>query len=96
MPSSPTSCGRTQTSSRFAPGWDCTSCGDLTGLEIESAEVSTVGGYVTGILGHLPKEGEKVRIGDYLATITKAEARRVRRVKFQRLGAGTATETSKE
>lgn len=46
--------------------------------------VTTVGGYVTQILGHLPKEGETRRVGEYLATVTKCDGRRVRRVKFQR------------
>ncbi len=56
-----------------------------TGIEVESSEVSTVGGYITQLLGHLPKEGETLRIGEYLATVTKGDGRRVRRVKFQRL-----------
>src|SRR5213594_1167738 len=30
---------------------------DVTGLELESAAVSTIGGYVTHLLGHLPKQG---------------------------------------
>ena len=49
------------------------------GLEIESDEVSTIGGYVTHLLGHLPKVGEKVRIQDYEVTTLKADARRVPR-----------------
>src|SRR5260221_14619446 len=37
---------------------------DLAGLELESADVSTIGGYVTHLLGHLPKQGEQVKIED--------------------------------
>jgi magnesium and cobalt exporter, CNNM family len=55
---------------------------DLAGLELESADVSTVGGYVTHLLGHLPKQGEQVRIGDYLATVTDAGNRRIRKLHF--------------
>jgi CBS domain containing-hemolysin-like protein len=55
---------------------------DLAGLELESADVSTVGGYVTHLLGHLPKEGEQVRIGEYLVTVTDAASRRVRKLHF--------------
>ena len=33
---------------------------DLAGIELENADVSTVGGYVTQLLGHLPKQGEQV------------------------------------
>src|SRR5205814_733369 len=42
---------------------------DLAGLELESADVSTIGGYVMHLLGHLPKQGEQVRIENYLVTI---------------------------
>lgn len=52
------------------------------GLEIESDEVSTIGGYVTHLLGHLPKVGEKVRIQDYEVTTLKADARRVQQLRF--------------
>lgn len=60
---------------------------DLAGLEIESSDVSTVGGYVTHLLGHLPKQGEKVRIDDYEVTITQTDGRRVVQVQFKRLEA---------
>ena len=39
---------------------------ELARLELESADVSTIGGYVTHLLGHLPKQGEQVKIGNYL------------------------------
>ena len=58
---------------------------DLTGLELESADVSTIGGYVTHLLGHLPKQGEQVRIGDYLVTVTEAASRRVKKLHFQKM-----------
>ena len=59
---------------------------DLAGLELESADVSTVGGYVTHLLGHLPRQGEKVRIEDFEVTITQSDGRRVGQVHFKRLG----------
>ena len=34
---------------------------DLIGLELESADVSTIGGYVTHLLGHLPKQASNCR-----------------------------------
>ncbi len=58
---------------------------DVTGLELTSSEVSTVGGYITRELGHLPRTGEHVRIDDYLATVTKTDGRRVEQVHFKRL-----------
>ena len=57
---------------------------DFTGLELESADVSTIGGYVTHLLGHLPKQGEQVRIGDYLVTVTQTDGRRVGQLHFQK------------
>jgi CBS domain containing-hemolysin-like protein len=57
---------------------------ERTGIEVESDDVSTLGGFITHLLGHLPREGESVHVGDYLATVTKCDGRRVRRVKFFR------------
>ncbi|HEY3899039.1 MAG TPA: hemolysin family protein [Chthoniobacter sp.] len=63
---------------------------DLAGLELESADVSTVGGYVTHLLGHLPKQDEQVRIEDYEVTITQTDGRRVGQVHFKRVGSDGA------
>jgi CBS domain containing-hemolysin-like protein len=60
---------------------------DLAGLDLESADVSTIGGYVTHLLGHLPKTGEKVRIEDFEVTVTQSDGRRVGQVHFKRLSA---------
>lgn len=57
---------------------------DQTGIELESDEVTTIGGYVTHLLGHLPKVGEKVTIEDYEVTTTKADLRRVQQLNFRR------------
>jgi len=58
---------------------------DLMGLELESADVSTIGGHVTHLLGHLPKQGEEIRIGDFQVTVTQADSRRVRQLHFRKL-----------
>ena len=58
---------------------------DLANLELESADVSTIGGYVTHLNGQLPKQGEQVRIEDYVVTITQTDGRRVECLHFQRL-----------
>ena len=39
--------------------------------------VSTLGGYITDRLGHLPVCGEKLRIRDYVVTVTGTDSRRV-------------------
>jgi CBS domain containing-hemolysin-like protein len=58
---------------------------DLTDLNLESDEVTTVGGYVTHVLGHFPKMGEKLRVAEYEVTTTKVEARRVGQLHFKRV-----------
>lgn len=63
---------------------------DLIGLELESADVSTIGGYVTHLLGHLPRPGEQVRIDGYLVVVTKADGRRVDQLHFKKLPAESA------
>jgi CBS domain containing-hemolysin-like protein len=57
---------------------------DLAALELESADVSTIGGYVTHLLGHLPKQGEQVHINDYLVTISQTDGRRVGQLHFRK------------
>src|SRR5947208_6188167 len=42
---------------------------DLAKIDLESPDVSTIGGYVTHLLGHLPKTGELVKIEDLLVTV---------------------------
>jgi CBS domain containing-hemolysin-like protein len=57
---------------------------DLVGLELESEDVSTIGGYVTHLIGHLPRQGEQTRIEGYVVTITEADGRRVGKLHFKR------------
>ncbi|MBK8091868.1 MAG: HlyC/CorC family transporter [Verrucomicrobiaceae bacterium] len=62
------------------------------GIDLESDEVTTIGGYVTHLLGHLPKVGEKVIIEDYEVTTTKADLRRVVQLHFKKLSKEAAEE----
>lgn len=57
---------------------------DLAQLELESPDVSTIGGYVTHLLGHLPKTGEQVKIDNYTVTVSQADSRRVNQLHFER------------
>ena len=57
---------------------------DAVGLELEGGDVSTIGGYVTHLLGHLPRQGEQVTIGDYTVTVTQADSRRIRQLNFRK------------
>jgi CBS domain containing-hemolysin-like protein len=58
---------------------------DLAKLDLESPDVSTIGGYVTHLLGHLPKAGDQVKIDNYLVTVSQADNRRVNQLHFKRL-----------
>jgi CBS domain containing-hemolysin-like protein len=69
---------------------------DMADLTLESADVSTIGGYVTHLLGHLPKQGEQVQIEDYVVTITKSDGRRVEELHFRKTGEKPATETNEQ
>src|SRR5947209_20042423 len=61
---------------------------DSAGLELDNADVSTIGGYVTHLLGHLPRQGEKVKIDHYDVTVSQADARRVRQLHFRKTAVG--------
>src|SRR5438094_3196080 len=63
---------------------------DLAKLDLESADVSTIGGYVTHLLGHLPKTDEQVKIDNYLVTVSQADSRRVKQLHFKKLGDAAA------
>jgi CBS domain containing-hemolysin-like protein len=58
---------------------------DLAKLDLESSDVSTIGGYVTHLLGHLPKQGEQVKIDNYLVTVSQTDPRRVKQLHFRKL-----------
>jgi CBS domain containing-hemolysin-like protein len=57
---------------------------ELADLQLENAEVTTIGGYVVQLLGHLPKQGEEVQVKDYLVTITQADGRRILQLHFKK------------
>jgi CBS domain containing-hemolysin-like protein len=69
---------------------------ELAKLDLESADVSTIGGYVTHLLGHLPKTGEQVKIDDYLVTVSQADSRRVKHLHFKKLSDGAANASTPE
>jgi magnesium and cobalt exporter, CNNM family len=58
---------------------------EFTELKLESDDVSTVGGYVTKVLGHLPNLGEKAEIAGYEATVTRTNGHRLVQLHFRRL-----------
>src|SRR5256886_11393698 len=55
---------------------------ELAKLDLESADVSTIGGYGTHLLGHLPQKGEQGKIGDYIGTVSQSDGRRGNQLHF--------------
>jgi CBS domain containing-hemolysin-like protein len=68
---------------------------DLAKLALESADVSTIGGYVTHLLGHLPKQGEQVKIDDYLVTVSQTDGRRVGQLHFRKMNEASIAEQTR-
>ena len=66
---------------------------DLAGLDLESADVSTIGGYVTHLIGHLPKQGEQTRIENYVVTISQTDGRRILQLNFKKMPEEVKTES---
>lgn len=56
---------------------------ELANIAVENDEVTTIGGYVTHLLGHLPKQGEKVNMAGYEVTVMKADNRRITQLHFK-------------
>jgi CBS domain containing-hemolysin-like protein len=48
----------------------------------EREEEDTIGGHVTARLGRLPRKGDAVRVGRYIATVVDASRRRVQRLRL--------------
>lgn len=58
---------------------------ELSELELESDDVSTVGGYVTEQFGHLPTLGDTIEVdGGWLATVTRTDGHRIVQLQFRR------------
>jgi CBS domain containing-hemolysin-like protein len=66
---------------------------DLFGRGPEDEEFTTVGGFLTSRLGHIPKPGETHRESDLRFTVEEADRRRVHRVRVEPAVAGAPVET---
>ena len=65
-------------------------------LELESGEVTTVGGYLTQQLGRFPEVGETLEVLGYEARVTSTDGRRVGQVHFRKLAPVSAGDASEE
>ncbi len=56
----------------------------VEGLELESPDVSTVGGYITSMMGRLPETGDTTEVEGFQIEVTDADDRSVREIRFRR------------
>ena len=61
---------------------------ELFGVGPEEEEFTTLGGFLSARLGHIPRAGETHRESGLLFTVEEADRRRVHRVKVETAGAG--------
>lgn len=54
----------------------------LPDLDLECPGITTLGGYITHMLSHIPEEGEKIEIGGYTALVTGTDGRRITQIKL--------------
>ena len=57
-------------------------------IDLESGEVSTIGGYIVQQLGHLPDPGETIEVEGYEAKVTSTDGRRIEQLRFVKLPEG--------
>lgn len=58
-------------------------------IDLESGEVSTIGGYIVQQLGHLPDPGETIEVEGFEASVTSTDGRRIEQLRFVRLPEST-------
>ena len=54
-------------------------------LDLEDPAVSTVGGYLTSLLGRIPEPGETLEIDGFLAEVIKSDDRIVQEIRFTKI-----------
>ncbi len=58
---------------------------ELVGVELQSEEFHTVGGFLFGLFGHLPKVGEQLRYHNLRFLILEMEGKRIEKIKISKL-----------
>ncbi len=58
---------------------------ELVGVEIESEEYHTIGGFLFGLFGHLPKTGEQLRYYDLRFLILEMDGKKIEKIKITRI-----------
>lgn len=58
---------------------------EVIGADFHHEDVHTVGGLVTELLGRVPRNGERMTVGDFRVVVERVVKRRVERVYFERI-----------
>ncbi|RME65994.1 MAG: HlyC/CorC family transporter, partial [Nitrospirae bacterium] len=58
---------------------------DLIGVKIESEDFNTIGGFVFGLFGRLPEEGEEIRYHDLRFLVLAMDGKKISKVKITKL-----------
>ena len=58
---------------------------ELIGVEIESEEFNTIGGFTFGLFGHLPKIGDQLRYKDLKFLILEMDGKKIDKIKITRI-----------
>jgi CBS domain containing-hemolysin-like protein len=66
------------------------------GTELDDADYNTIGGYIFGQLGRLPRAGDRVAAGHYTLEVTEMEGRRVKTIGLHRPAAAEVQEVTGE
>lgn len=61
-------------------------------IDIDSGEVSTIGGYIVQQLGHLPDPGETIEVAGYEASVTSTDGRKIEQLRFVKITNGESSE----
>jgi CBS domain containing-hemolysin-like protein len=59
--------------------------GDLIGEAVESEDFNTIGGYVFGLFGRLPKVGEQIKTPNFRFLVMELEERKIAKIKITKL-----------
>ena len=58
---------------------------ELIGINIESEEFHTIGGFLFGLFGHLPKTGEQLRYHELRFLILEMDGRKIEKIKITKI-----------
>jgi CBS domain containing-hemolysin-like protein len=58
---------------------------ELIGIELKSEEFNTIGGFLFGLFGHLPKLGEQLRYHDLRFLILEMDGKKIEKIKINKI-----------